>query len=380
MLLWGDLVEGGRPVLRRALAGFRAHECMYAWVYLTEYLAHKRLLEALDGMQPGERRELLGGLDGPLWQRLDRSRLDPHFQLSRPAFEAVAYMACLAASRNEAHPVFVELGSTFFTARTKFQIIDRLASERFPDWPRMRPQWIGIDNSPFMHDTTRALHPDPDIRLFDDYNAVSRPAGFAVFLSRFVASYAFRGATELADYLADRFQAAVVEDAYSTTPRDEPVFNHGQPEVFFSIPALFGRLQDAGFDLHVLAAYPDYPAGSAPCHVIRYVLARKGAMSERLGVWLAGLGLAAPGRAASPASLLGELNARVTTEQWRRVRKAKEESPVWGPTPPAATEPRLARARRFVRSLLADRRWRRYRLAGPMATREIERAVSEEKP
>ena len=30
ILLWGDIVEGETPVLRRALAGDPAHECMYA--------------------------------------------------------------------------------------------------------------------------------------------------------------------------------------------------------------------------------------------------------------------------------------------------------------------------------------------------------------
>ena len=47
VLLWGDIVKDGAPVLRRALAGTDAHDCMYAWVYLTDFLANRRLAKAL---------------------------------------------------------------------------------------------------------------------------------------------------------------------------------------------------------------------------------------------------------------------------------------------------------------------------------------------
>lgn len=45
--MWGDLVKGQKAVTRRTLVGFRAHECMYAWVYLTDYMAVKALHRSL---------------------------------------------------------------------------------------------------------------------------------------------------------------------------------------------------------------------------------------------------------------------------------------------------------------------------------------------
>ncbi|MEM9683849.1 MAG: hypothetical protein AAF942_11340, partial [Pseudomonadota bacterium] len=48
-MVWGDLRSGGGPVLRRKLVGWRAHECMYAWVYLTDYLAVRKIEEIWDG-------------------------------------------------------------------------------------------------------------------------------------------------------------------------------------------------------------------------------------------------------------------------------------------------------------------------------------------
>ncbi|MBM3815336.1 MAG: hypothetical protein FJW20_27305, partial [Acidimicrobiia bacterium] len=333
ILLWGDLVEGRRPVLRRALAGFRAHECMYAWVYLTEYLALRRLLDLSQDMPAGERRNVIQALDGDLWARLDRSAVDPHCQLSKSGFEAVAHMACLAAQSGEMHPVFVELGSTFFASKTKFEIVDQVARAWFAEWPRLQPRWVGIDNCLFMRDTACLLHGQAGVELVGDYRAVAKPDGFAVFWSRFVASYVFQSSIEFAGYLADRFQAIVVEDAYSTTAQDVPVFNHGQPEVFFSAPTVMGALEQADFEIHILDWYPDFPAGSAPCHVIRYLAAKKGLLTGRVKDYLAGLGFNQPGPPVLAATLLDQLNAAVTPRQWRAVKLAKRQSPVWGRTP-----------------------------------------------
>ena len=363
ILLWGDLMRGGRPVLRRALAGRNAHECMYAWVYLTDFLAHRRLLE----LPPGK--NLLAELDsGELWRRVERAALDPHFQLSKDGFEAVAQLAALAVGAGEPQPLLVELGSTFFASKTKLEILNRIAGEA------LEPEWIGIDNSRFMHDTTRALHGDGAVRLLDDYRKLAPPQSFAGFLSRFVASYVFPGGTAFADYLAERFQAAVIEDAYSTTARDEPVHNHGQAEIFFSLPATFGRLEERGFEIRLLDAYPDFPAGAARCHVIRYLATRKGVANARSAAWLSALGFQA-GDVRPAATLLDELNAAVPAGRWSAVERAKRESPVWGRTPEASERPSWA-AR--LRARLARAPWRRYRLGGSAALREIDRALDEE--
>jgi hypothetical protein len=310
-------------------------------------------------------------LDGEIWKRLDRATIDPHNQLGADGFESVAYMACLAAARGSPRPRFVELGSTFFASKTKFEIIERIATERFPDWPKLDPAWTGVDNSRFMHDSTRALHGEAGIELFDGHDAIRRESDFAVFLSRFVASYVFAGGRQLADYLAERFDAALVEDAYSITGEDVPVFNHGQPEVFFALPETFGRLEQAGFEIYVLDSYPDFPAGSAPCHVIRCLAAKKARYTVEARSRLEALGFAT----ASPVDagkLLPKLNAAVSAKQWRAVERAKRTSPVWGR---AARVPRAS-----WRARLAHWGWGRYRLGGPAALAEIYRALDEEKP
>ncbi len=244
ILLWGDLVRGSKPVLRRALAGFRAHECMYAWVYLTEYLALQRLLESLPGLENNVRASLFELFSNRLWSHIDRDRIDPHRQLDRSAFETMAHIVSLAAAHDQTQPLLVELGSTFFAGKTKFEIVNAVARERLSDWPQICPDWLGLDNSRFMRDVTLALHGEKEIALLDDYAKFAGADRFSVFSSRFVATYAFHSGADFAGYLADRFSVAVVEDAHSTTNRDVDVTNHGQPETFFSLIDVFQILED----------------------------------------------------------------------------------------------------------------------------------------
>lgn len=366
VLLWGDLREGASPVLRRALAGYRAHECMYAWVYLTEHLAHRRLLALLPELDQAARRALFTSLDGQFWKDHDRKVVDPHFQISRDAFEQVAYLACLAAGQTE--PAFIELGSTFFTARTKFETVNAVARELFADWPRFEPRWVGIDNSPFMHDTAQLLHGQA-MRLVDDYRKADREG--AIFISRFVSSYVFQSGREFADYLSP-FRAALIEDAYSTTSADVPVENHGQPEVFFSVPEAMGQLERAGFEIYLLDHYPDFPAGAAPCHVIRYLAAKPGVYGLGVAGRLSALGFNAAQRVAG-LSLLDRLNSSVSASQWDEVERAKQASPVWG-----RAQPRASARTRLARWLRSFGKWGDYRLRSPLAAQEIQRALGEE--
>jgi hypothetical protein len=220
--------------------------------------------------------------------------------------------------------------------------------------------------------------------LVGDYGDVARPERFAVFLSRFVASYAFRSGGEFADYLGERFPAALVEDAYSTSIEELPVFNHGQRETFFSVPEIFARLERHGMEVHLLDAYPDHPAGAGRCHVLRYLAVRKGLATKRFKHWMTALGFGDLGDPVAGDALLQKLNDAVAPAQWRAVKRAKEESPVWGRTSFAGGSPAwnalVRRAKDQVKRLVLYPAWRRYRLGGPLAEREILRALHDEKP
>ena len=381
ILLWGDLVRGSEPVLRRALAGFRAHECMYAWVYLTEYLALQRLLEVLPGLNSDVRASLFELFSDRLWSQVDRDRIDPYRQLDRAAFETMAQIVCLATAHDQTQPLLVELGSTFFASKTKFEIVNAVARERNSDWPQIRPDWLGLEKSQFMHDVTRALHGDKEVTLLDDYAKFEGTDRFSVFYSRFVATYAFHSGVEFAGYVADRFSVAIVEDAHSTTNRDVAVANHGQPETFFSLTDVFEILENRDFEIYILDTYPDYPAGAEPCHVVKYMAIRKGLITQKYVEMLRRLGFEfdAATRKAGSAEILKRLNDGVSRRRWRQVKRAKRVSPVWGRSGEAALRERLGQIWQATRRMWPPKSgWRRHRLGGSLAVSEIERALREE--
>ena len=384
ILLWGDLVRGRKPILRRALAGARAHECMYAWVYLTEFLAIDRLRAALVDLPVSSRRRLFPGLEGNLWSILARATIDPYYQLSRASFDSVAYMTTLAQAIRADAPQFVELGSTFFASKLRFEIIDQVGRELFSDWKAMTPEWVGIDISTFMHDTTRLLHRDSEIKLVRNCSDVPNTGQFSTLISRFVASYVFPTGVEFAKYAANRFQAIMIEDAYSTIKTDVSVSNHGQRQTFFSMLDVFRAFADRRYNIFVLDSYPDYPAGSAPCHVVKYLALSDELSKSSYKTYLAELGFESPQVAARPDTLLDELNSEISAERWAVVKRAKSESPIWGRTPELPERSigeTVKSGLSYFSNVIGGRgEWGDYQMGGPQAINEIARAIAEERP
>ena len=364
VLLWGDIVKDGAPVLRRALAGTDAHDCMYAWVYLTDFLANRRLAKALVAgrLKPDFR---LSALDSELWGRLDRAEIDPHYQINSESFRLVS-TATAATHAMRSAPTIVELGSTFYASRVKHQVVEAFAGKA------TKPTWVGIDNSKLMQDTTDLLHDDA-VKVLN-HTSLHRGGPGHVLLSRFVASYVFTSAAEHVDFIASNFDAAVIEDPYATIDADISVENHGQPETFLSLPRVFSGLVKAGYRLHVLDSYPDCPTGSARCHVTKYVAVRKQAVDLALmaGV-LDRLGYNLPA-SADPSTVLATLNAAISEAYWAKVQAMKEISPVWGPTSPDAALPTSGDGAEVLGP------WRNYVLSGRQAVDQISRAISTIEP
>jgi hypothetical protein len=99
---------------------------------------------------------------------------------------------------------------------------------------------------------------------------------------------------------------------------------------------------------------------------------------------MADLGFKFPSDAVASGAVLRALNDAVSPARWSAVKKAKQVSPVWGRTPEESGSPvwntLLRGAKDIARRYFVHPAWRRYRFGGPLAVREINRAVSEEKP
>lgn len=389
MLLWGDLVKGSKPVLRRALAGDEAHECMYAWVYLTDYLAVCRVRDLLPDLNDDQRRRFFPILDGEIWNEIDRARVDPRFQISSSAFEMVALAAALAATGHDKSPSLVELGSTFFASKTKYEIVDAVAGACVPNWPGMSVDWIGIDNSSFVQDVTRLLHGRDGVRLVSDVADFSENEtgdSASVLFSRFVASYVFPGGRAFAEYAAKRFDAVVIEDAFSTTDQDIEVQNHGQHETFYSLSETVAAFQAAGFQFFLLDSYPDYPSETVPCHVVKYA-----AVNSRFDVAGAFDHMKALGfqidvnPVTDPSRVTGDLNEQISQDDWAQIKEAKAVSPVWGRTElgqksnkPKSDSWWSRLKRRKPKFSLEAEGWAQYGMQGQMARDVIAQALDRE--
>ena len=154
MLVWGDAFPGGgRPQVRRALAGSDAHECMYSWVYLNELVSVKEMTAPAD-LPPVTSSD-------ELWSRFEAAKsTDPQFQISEELpgvfLPAAAFLA--AAGDGE----FLELGSTFFVSIEKLDLCGRLLGAPID---RGRVLFSGIEYSPFLKRVAVQLHPATTFNL-----------------------------------------------------------------------------------------------------------------------------------------------------------------------------------------------------------------------
>jgi hypothetical protein len=297
VLIWGDAFpDGGRPQVRRALAGADAHNCMYAWVYLTELIAVRALLAA--PMPDGE----------PMarFRHLKSVAPDPHAQISDELPEVFLPVARLMNESSE----FVELGPTLFGSIEKLDLAFRLLSKTVD---ARKILFSGIEYSSFMHQAGRSLHPGANIQLVKESHEWSRSRDLAVHVSRFVGSYAFRSTEVFAAELA-RCDAFHVIDVFSLTDEFQS-WDLGLPITFFDVERLAAALP--GHDVYLGRATPEY----------HWTLRRK-AMSLRLfGVRK---GLARHDEPLLERGLGQRVDGSLTADQWDAFAEQKKHFPIWG--------------------------------------------------
>jgi hypothetical protein len=290
-LVWGDAMpQGGRPQVRRALAGADAHECMYSWVYLNELLAVRDLLAGTPRDPQNQVSEELEGVFGPVVELLGKDG------------------------------ELVELGSTMFASIEK---VDLLAKKLGKDVSSVL--FSGIEYSPFMRRAAASLHPGHALNQVVEPHQWSRSRERVVHVSRFVGSYAFRSTEEFAAELA-RADAFHIIDVFGLG--DEfASWDLGLPITFFDIGKLAADLP--GFDLYATKVTPEYHyAGRKKAMVLRLLGVRKG-IDYR------------PDAPKLTANVAEQVDRSMTAEQWNVFAEYKRHFPVWG-GPPGHTKTELA--------------------------------------
>lgn len=300
LLIWGDVFPGGgRPQVRRVLAGSDAHEGMYTWVYLSELLAVRDLLAAKipAGATPIERFEALRAIVP-----------DPQWQISEelPSVFLPITELLVKAGGGE----FVEVGSTMFASIEKVELCAKLLGESLP--PIL---YSGIEYSPFLRRAALSLHPGANIRLVVEPEEWTRSRDLAVHVSRFVGSYAFRSTERFASELA-RCDAFHIIDVFDLE-REFHSWDLGLPITFFDIQALAKALPD--FDLFVTKVTPEFHyAGRRKSMVLRLLGAKKGMLA------------ASQGKPLDATSLGREVSQSLSNDQWEAFAEYKKHFPVWG--------------------------------------------------
>lgn len=294
VLIWGDAFPaGGRPQVRRALAGVEAHECMYSWVYLTELLAVREMLKLpVPNGSPMERFATLKSLVS-----------DPNNQLSSELPEVFLPVANLLKDGGE----FVELGSTFFASVEKLDLAMRLLGNTMSD-----VTFSGIEYSPFMHQAARSLHPDMQIQLVHSPEQWRRSRERAVHVSRFVASYAFSSTAAFAAEL-ERFDAFHIIDAFALDGEFRS-WDLGLPITFLDVEQLAKKL--TSFDLYVGKATPEY----------HWTLRKKAMVLRLFGVKK---GLADHNEPRFKSGLGKVVDESLTADQWAEFAEQKRHFPIW---------------------------------------------------
>ncbi|MDB5488401.1 MAG: hypothetical protein JWQ58_2116, partial [Reyranella sp.] len=300
LLVWGDVFpNGGRPQVRRALAGSDAHEGMYTWVYFNELLTVRDMLAATmpTGATAMERFEALRAVVP-----------DPQRQITEElpgVFLPVAELLMKAGGGE-----FVEIGSTMFASIEKLQLCARLIGQPLP-----QVLYSGIEYSPFLRRAALSLHPSENIKLVVEPHEWQRSEGLSVHVSRFVGSYAFRSTETFAAELA-RCDAFHIIDVFDTE-REFHSWDLGLPITFFDVKKLKAALP--GFEIYVTKATPEY----------HYAGRRKAMVLRLLG---AKPGLVDPARYTPlNADTIGkQINNSLTAEEWEAFADYKKHFPVWG--------------------------------------------------
>ena len=328
VLLWGDIIKGKSPITRRTLVGERAHECMYAWVYLTDFLAIRRLIEEYNKLKEENKDfNIVKNLDSNTWSNISRPKIDPHFQVKKDNFYIASLVNGLAKSSNQNAIDIVEFGQTFYTLIDKVELLNLINKTESP-----KLTWKGIDNSEFVNITANFLHKDKVIKIYEDWKKYEK-SDFSILTSRFVISYAIPSSKELVKFISQNFNAIVIEDAFSTTEKDEQVFNHGQKQTFYNINYVIKELEELGYEIKVLSHYGDHPGGSRPCHIVKTLCVKKGIFNlSQAAEYVKEFGFSLDPIIFEKNNLLETLNSRITSLQWSQIKNNKKVNPVWDQT------------------------------------------------
>jgi hypothetical protein len=307
---------------------------MYAWVYLNELLTTRDFLgvASVESYDVPKEAETIRAR----FKALREAVVDPQHQISDDLIERFipATMFLFIAGAQNAE--FCELGPTFFASIEKLDLCGQIIGSQLS---RKELQFSGIEYSPFLRRASLQFHPNDQIQLVETTAQWRRSRPYAFHMSRFVGSYAFRATQDMIAEV-NRYDAFHVTDVFNLAGSDFHSWDLGLPITFMNLPALVDGLSDAGFDLYITGADPEFhAAGRQKAAVIRLFGIRKEVDChfryfehfDRMGGFTS---LTASRRIfrGDGLGLLSEIDSRLTSEEWDAFAEYKKYFPIWGPS------------------------------------------------
>ncbi len=169
--IFTETAEGEPPVVHRRLQDQEAYDTWHLSYYLKEVLEYKRLLE--------------------------RPSIDLA-DIPRPEKNLLLYL--LLAADEELSSI-VEIGSSLFEMIDGFEAMQKYIADQGSPLPRLPIRdydYRGIELSEMLRLTSRVLHPDYKLTLYNAASAYREPVGLAY--DRSVTNYAFETVDELVAY------------------------------------------------------------------------------------------------------------------------------------------------------------------------------------
>ncbi len=329
--VWGDvLLDGSQPQVRRVLTGIDAHESLLSFFYFNEMLT---LIDAVQALPELERRPGRPSSILDRYAALQEAVDDPchHFtdEILRVFLPSTLYFQKVGAENTE----LCELGCTFFSAIEKMKICASVMDAQI-DFSTVR--FAGVDHSDYFRRGTRILHPLDNVLCYNDFAEWKPSTPHPFHLSRFVASYALDSTDAFASWM-ENFSAFHVIDVVNLEATDFQTENNGLKQIFFNLPGLVARLEQAGWRLYLNEITPDFNSGRR-CAVIKLFGVRR-ELDEEIG-WSAALGTLTELRERLPFEVMSAKTAEEALDQvdrslepheWETLREYKRHFPIWGP-------------------------------------------------
>lgn len=163
--------DGSEPIIHRRLVDQEAYDTWHLSHYFKEVLDYKRLLER------------------PSIEINDIPRLDKNLLL---------YLLLLADRGMDS---IVELGSTLYEMIDGFEVVEKYLNDTGSSLPRLSIKeldYVGVELSEPLRLTSRVLHPEYKIKLYDNIANYTGTGG--LIYDRSVTNYVFETSKEMADF------------------------------------------------------------------------------------------------------------------------------------------------------------------------------------